>query len=117
MADLTIQTIGEAGLAPAYAAASAGGDKARNENGDVFLHVKNGGAAAITVTVAAQQTQAVVAGMGKLTKSDVSVSVAAGGEQMIGPFPPLAFNDASNDIAISYSGVGSVTIAALRLPR
>jgi hypothetical protein len=117
MAALTIQTIAEAGVEPSYAAAAAGGDTARNDNGNVFLHVKNGDASPHTVTVTAQRTSASVPGMGSTTKSNVSVAVPAGTERMIGPFAPLAFNDSSNNIAITYDDVTSVTIAALELPR
>ncbi len=117
MAALTIQTIAEAGLDASYAAAASGGDSARNDNGDVFLHVKNGDASSHTVTVTAQRTSATVPGMGTTTKSNVAVAVPAGAERMIGPFAPLAFNDSSNDVAITYDDVTSVTIAALKMPR
>ncbi len=117
MAALTIQTVAEAGLNPSYAAAASGGDTAKNEAGDTFLHVKNGDASAHTVTVTAQRTSQTVQGMGAMTKANVQVSVPASGERMIGPFAPLAFNDANNDIAITYSSVTSVTVAAVKLPR
>ncbi len=117
MAALTIQTIGEAGVQSTYAAATSGGDTARNDNGDVFLHVKNGDASSHTVTVTAQTASATVPGMGTTTKANVAVAVPAGEERMIGPFARLAFNDASNDVAITYDDVTAVTIAALRLPR
>ncbi len=118
MAALTIQTIAEAGLAPSYASVAAGGDTARNENGDVFLHVKNTNGASRTVTVAAQRTTATPPGMGATAKANVAVVVpATTGDMMIGPFATLAFNDANNDIAITYSADAGVTIAAIKLPR
>jgi hypothetical protein len=117
MAALTLQTIVEAGVTPSYASAAGGGDTAKNDNGDVFLHVKNGSGGALTVTVTAQKTSAITPGMGSTTKSNVAVSVGAGSEEMIGPFAPLAFNNASGNLAITYSGVTSLTIAAIKLPR
>ena len=117
MAALTIQKIAEAGITPSYAVAAGGGDTAKNHDGDVMLHVKNGGGGSITLTVTAQATSVITPGMGSTTKSNVAVAVGAGAEAMIGPFPQLAFNDNNNDLAITYSGVTSVTIGAFQLPR
>ena len=118
MAQLTIQKVAEAGITPAYASATSGGDKVKNANGDIMLHVKNTNAATRTVTVTAQRTTATPPGMGSTTKANVAVVVpATTGDKMIGPFPTLAFNDAGNDLVISYDAVAGLTIAALRLPR
>jgi len=117
MADLTIQDIVEGGLAAAYAAASAAGDAVLNLNGDVFLHVKNGDVASHTVTITAQDQSEVVPGFGAMTKSNVQVSVPAGGDRFIGPFPRQAFNDSLGKVQITYDAVTNVTIAALRLQR
>jgi len=117
MADLTIQDVVEGGLAGAYAAASAGGDAVLNLAGDVFLHVKNGDTASHTVTIAAQDTSEVVPGFGAMSKANVQVSMPAGGERFIGPFPRAAFNDANGKVQITYDAVTNLTIAALRLTR
>lgn len=109
MATLTTQTIVAAGLAPTFAAAAGGGDKV--VPGDrTFLHVKNGGGSPITVTVAVPGTfYAAVA------NPDLTVTVDAAGEKLI-PVPPL-FADSSDSglAAVTYSGVTSVTVAALRI--
>lgn len=115
MAELTVQEIAEAGLTASYTAAAAGGDSLKND-GRTFLHVKNGGAGSTTVTVTAQRTAANVQGMGGLTKGNAGGAVAAGAEGFFGPFPSLAFNDATGKVAIGYSDVTSVTVAAIRLP-
>lgn len=117
MADLTIQDVVEGGLAETFVAAAAGGDAVLNLSGDVFLHVKNGDAAAHTVTVTAQDASENVPGFGGMTKADAVVSVPAGGERFIGPFPRQAFNDANGKVQIAYDNVTSVTIAALRAKR
>lgn len=109
MATLGTQVIALAGLGPTYAAAAGGGDKC--EVGDrVFLHVKNGGGSPITVTltsVAAFRGQAV---------SNVTVSVPASGERMIGPLSSDLLQNASDGLcAIGYSSATSVTVAALRI--
>ena len=50
---------------------------------------------------------------GDLTKANATIEVASEGEAFIGGFAPAAFNDGNGEIAITYSGVTSVTIAAL----
>lgn len=117
MADLTVQEIVETGLEAAYAAADALGDAALNLAGDVILHVRNGDVAAHTVTVTAQRSSKPVAGFGAMSKADLQVSVPAGGDRFMGPFPVQAFNDPSARIRISYDDATGITIAALRVNR
>lgn len=108
MAVLTVQTIAIAGLEPTYAAAAGGGDSFPN-TGDQFLHVKNGGVGDVTVTLT---TPATVEGV---AIADPTVVVTAGEDRMIGPFPPSIFNDGNGRVAVGYSGVTSVTVAAIKL--
>lgn len=108
MATLTVQSITRTGLNPTYAAASALGYQVAN-NGRVFLHVKNGSASAHTVTIESQVSTPPPG----TSVSDVAVSVPAGAERMIGPFPPNAFNDADKYMQITYSAVTSLTVAAI----
>lgn len=107
MALLAVQLISHAGLNPAFAAADVAGDTFGND-GSTSLHVKNGGAGAITVTV----------GSDKLCDQgfdhDIAVNVPVGAERLIGPFRPKRFGGVA---AVTYSGVTSVTVAAFRLPR
>jgi hypothetical protein len=108
MATLTPQAISIAGLTPSFSAASAGGDKLPPGT-HIFLRVKNGGASAVTVTVAANPTAS------GLTVTSPTVSVAAAGDVLIGPFPSNDFAAAADGlVAVSYSAVTSVTVAALR---
>lgn len=108
MAALTIQQSSLAGLTPAYAAASVGGDTITND-GKVVLHVKNGGATSINVTVVSTAP----ARPGLAPASNV-VAVPAGGERIIGPLDASAFNDANGAVSITYSGTTTVTVAAIR---
>ena len=112
MAELTIQQITEAGGSVTYSAAAGGGDTADN-GGSTFLHIKNGGGSEVTVTITAQTTSVESSIFGDLTKANASIAIAGSGEAFIGPFKPSAFNNSDNEIAITYSGVTSVTIAAL----
>lgn len=109
MAALTVQNVARTGLAPTYAAAAGGGDTFVND-GQTFVHVKNGGGSSVNVTV--DSTAPATVG---LAQSDVVVAVPASGERMIGPFPPNAFDDVNGSTAIAYSAVTSVTVAAVRL--
>ena len=115
MATLAVQDIIEAGLAPTFGSAAAGGDVAAND-GRMFLWVKNGDASSHSVTVTAQATSLNVKGYGTMTKANAVVAVPASGERLIGPFPQSAFNNTSDQIAITYDDVTGMTIAAVRLP-
>lgn len=107
MAALAIQEASLAGLNPAFVAASAGGDTFAND-GKTYLHVKNAGAAAVTATVNS------IKPCDQGSDHDAVVSVPAGGERLIGPFPPGRFNDPNGAAAVTYSDVTSVTVAAVR---
>lgn len=111
MALLARQKIDEDGLVANYVAATGGGDSFDND-GRTVLHAKNGSGSPITVTVAAEQATTEKPGFGALTKANAEVSVPAGGEAFLGPFPTIAFGRSTE---ITYSGVTSLTIAALRI--
>ena len=114
MATLTVQTITESGKVATYASCEGGGDVVEND-GSVFLHLKNASGGELTVTITAQTTTVDTSLYGDLTKANATQAIAASGEAFIGPFPPSAYNNTSSQIAITYSGVTSLTIAALRL--
>lgn len=118
MAALTIQPIVAAGLAPAYAAASAGGDTLQNDTQkNTFLHVKNASGSAINVTIAPYVASVNVAGVGAVTVPSIVVTVpATTGDRMIGPFAQT-YTDANGNVNVTYSAVTSVTVAAIKLPR
>ena len=108
MAVLAIQKISQSGLAPAYQAADVAGDEWAN-GGRTMLHVKNGSAAAVTVTVDS------IKPCDQGFDHDVLVNVPAGGEQLIGPFEPSRFNNASGRCKATYSAVATVSVAALEV--
>lgn len=111
MALLASQSITRAGLAPAYAAATGGGDTF-TPDGDTFLQVKNASGGAITVTIVTPRNDA----WGNAI-ADNTVSVpATTGDRMIGPFPADSYADPTTGLAsITYSGVTSLTIGAFKL--
>ena len=110
---VTTQQITRSGAATTYAAPNTDGDII--DTGQVALHVKNGGSAAITVTAV---TPVTVDGLGV---DDLVVSVPAGGERFIGPFPRGTFGQApdatvgAGRVLVGYSAITSVTRAVLAL--
>ena len=76
--------------------------------GQERLHVRNGGGGGITVTINS------VKPCDQGADHDVVVSIAAGADRWIGPFPPDRFNDpVTNKVTVNYSGTTSVTVALL----
>jgi hypothetical protein len=108
MATLAVQDVNTSGIGPTYAAASGGGDQFPND-GRTLLHVKNGSGAPITVTVASQRS------CDQGSTHNTTVSVPASGERMIGPFPTDRYSDSNGFVQLTYSGVTSLTVAALSL--
>lgn len=113
MATLTTQAITRAGVGPTYAAAAGGGDAMAVGSG-MFLHVKNASGSPITVTLvvpAARTYEPNVA----ITSPTVSVP-ATTGDRMIGPVDGATFSDPTTGLCtITYSGVTSLTVAAVQL--
>lgn len=116
MALLSVQNIDLLnGLVPSYASAAGGGDTFVND-GKTMLHVKNGGGSPITLTITSQITSQDVPGLGPVDVANETYTVANGAERMIGFFSPSRFNNTSGQVAVGYSAVTSVTVAAIRLP-
>jgi hypothetical protein len=113
MATLTRQKIVIGGLQHTTQAAGGSGDVVDNSDGKTFLLVTNNSGGSINVTVTAQQTSVNTGTHGTLTVPNNVVAVANGATKLIGPFPKQAYNNASKQLAISYSGTTSVVVAAL----
>jgi hypothetical protein len=117
MAALTVTDVTVSGVLQTLAAAAAGGDDFFNgDDQRTFFVVTNGGGAPINVTIDAIPTSVNVTGWGSVPVSDTVVAVANSTTRVIGPFPPQRFNNAAGRVAVTYSGVSSVTVAAFRLP-
>lgn len=108
MATLTYQSADVLGAAYTTQAAAGGGDKVAPASHGAVL-ITNGGGSPITVTVA-------VPGNTEYGQAepDYTVSVGAGAAKLIGPFgADLAGVDGL--VALTYSDVTSVTIAAISI--
>lgn len=109
MATLTVTTATSSGiLKPALVTAAVGGDQFSN-NGRTYLEITNGGASPITVTVASQRA------CDQGTAHNVTNSVTNATTEIMGPFDPGRFNDASGMVQVTYSAVTSVTVGAFAL--
>lgn len=115
MATLTPITPALSGNDLAGVAASGGGDEVANPKGTVMLFVANAGGGSINVTLTAVETNRKASPpFPAMTLANQVVAVPAGGRRLIGPIPK-AFNHATTGrVAISYSGVTSVTVAAIQ---
>lgn len=105
---LTVQEVALAGITLSFEAANADGNSFAND-GNVILYVKNGDASSHTVTI---PTPATVGGM---AVEDLTVSVPAGGEKVVGPFPTHVFNQSGGVVYVNYDAVTSVTVAAIKV--
>lgn len=105
MALLVQQTAKIIGTTITYSAADAGGDTLA-PIGRGCLHVRNNSAGAVTVTV-------VTPGNTRYGQADpdVPVTVAAGAEVAIGPFPQELADPSTRLVSVTYSAVASVTVA------
>lgn len=116
MATLTVQEIDlTSGVAPTYAAASAGGDEYANE-GRTYAHLKNASGGAITVTVTPVPSVIDNSQFGRIVPAARTFTVAAGGERIIPFLAQGAYNNSNSRVALTYSGVTSLTVAAIRAP-
>lgn len=108
MADLSAQRLPLSGLQPVYSAADPAGDTAPIGQRTV-LHVKNGGAAPITVTVATPQQY------GDLDIADATQTVPVDGDAFV--CMSNAYRDPTTGRAsIAYDDATSVDVAVLQLP-
>lgn len=113
MATLTVYTadrLGTSNITVNAVSASAGGDQFAN-TGYELLWIKNGGGGNITLTINVQETiDAELA----LTVTNATVTILAGDEYLIGPFPPSVYSDTNNNVQLRYSGVTSVTVTVMK---
>lgn len=118
MATLTVLSMTNLGSLKALVAATGGGDQFANPTDErTYLEVANGGGGSITVTITAQNTSFPGGpNVGTLTASNAGGAVVNGTTRVFGPFPARIYNDANGNVQVTYSGVTTVTVQALRIP-
>lgn len=111
MAALTVQQVSVSGLVnPSFVAAAGGGDTFVNNGTSTFFEASNASGGSITITF--DDSGSVSPTGATQFNPDVAVAVPAGQRAIIGPFPTARFGPT---VAVTYSGVTSLTVAALRL--
>jgi alanine dehydrogenase len=108
MATLAVQNITITGLEATKIACNAGGDVFPND-GNTMIILENGSGGDITVTAATAQS------IQGLAVADASIVVQAGEERSCGLFDPALFNNSSGQVALTYSGVSSLTVQVIRV--
>lgn len=116
MAQLSVQTVVDAGLTPVLSAVSASDTFQDDGAGRTYVEVNNGGGGSINVTVPAQVVNANVPGVGNLTITDNVVAVPAGQRRLIGPFTQ-AYRNSSGNVTLNYSGITSVTAGVFKVAK
>lgn len=110
MADITVQTASPAGLInPTFAAAAVGGDTFTNDGKTIFI-IKNGGGSPVTPTFDS------LLNCDQGVDHNVGTAIPTAQDGYFGPFPPSRFNNGSGKVSVTYSGVTSVTVAAVKAP-
>ncbi len=105
---LARQQLADSGLTAKYSRATTEGHSVEND-GKILLHIKNEGRAKITVTVLTAYVRA------GLKLADRIVTVEAGGEAFVGPFPPDIYNQEDGRIHIEYSDPANTKVAILKV--
>src|SRR4051812_47481836 len=112
MATLTTQTITRAGAVITPVAAAGGGDAMTCGSG-MMLEVVNGGGSPITVTLAVPSSRTYEP---NVAITSPAISVTNGTTKWIGPIDAQTFMDPTTGLCtITYSGVTTVTVAAVQL--
>ena len=107
--ELTVQNSNlTSGLDVSYVAANADGNFFEN-NGNTVLLVKNASGGSITVTTDSQVNS------NQGYDNDEDATIANGETGCIGRFSKNRFNDSDGNVNVSYSGVGSVTVAVVNM--
>lgn len=109
---LARQQLSDTGLVAAYSPAAPEGHAVEN-NGKVILHVKNDSEVDVTVTILSGYT------VNGLKLADRIVTVPAEKSAFIGPLDPKIYNQTdgmAGQVAIDYSAVEGVSVAALLMP-
>lgn len=107
MALFSTQSLTMNGVAATYSAVSA--SDTFSNTGEEVVHIKNGGGSATTVTITSAQQ------CNQGFSHDLTVTINAGADKFIGPFPTNRFNNSSGLCTFACSPTTSVTAAVVRV--
>ena len=114
MATLVPQVATKAGIVPTFNTTAVAGDVFAND-GLTYVHFKNG-AVAKTVTIVAATTSTTKPGFGTITLSNQTVTVGENAEKICAFFEPAIYNNASGQVAMTYSSETNLTVAVVKTP-
>jgi hypothetical protein len=104
MASLTPFASTVAGITATGIAAAAGGDSIPGDGRTrVLIQNPTGGSITLTVDAPLPDEFGIVNDI-----HDVTLAIPAAGFRLIGPFPPIRFNDVNQRVQFTYSAVGLV---------
>lgn len=110
--ELTKQIVNEAGQIITYSDADVAGDSFVYDSNAVVL-IDNTGASTVIVTIANQEANPLsCAGKGLVTKSDTTLSVAAGFKGTFA-YLPNPYKDTGGSVQITYDQVTDVKVAVI----
>ncbi len=116
---ITVQNASDAGLN--FTMQSAAASMSFANDGHTFLVLTNGDTGTPTCTATVQNKTPASQGFNPFTLADKVVTLPAtgtnGGREIIGPFAQAEYNDGTGLVQIALSGVTSLTVAAVSLPR
>lgn len=107
MATYSVQQMSAAGTNASYTAVSSSDTTGDISTGRCFLHVKNAGGSADTVTIVTPGTVGPA-----LAIADLTVSVPNGADRFIGPLDPAIFGAVAT---VNHSFTTSVTAALIAI--
>lgn len=101
-------TVRSSGVLFSPSAANVDGHSIDNSSEQVFVYVNNGSGASITVSFPIPKT------IDGCAVADKTVTIGAGANRMIGPFPKGIYNQTGDLLHVNFSSVTSVTVAAVK---
>lgn len=107
MATVNPTSVPLTGVAAAGSSAAGGGDTVPNLNGNTMFRVTNGGGSDITLSIGGGRVRPKDSQFPDMTLPALSVTIAAGATKYIGPVP-TAYNDATGNLLLTWSGTTSV---------
>jgi len=108
MATLTPASAARSANPITFTGASPGGDEFANTGKELlFVRHTNAGGVGVTLTITSQAT------VDGLAVADRTVAIDPGETHVLGPWPKAAYNDASGNVALSWSATTDIEVAVI----
>lgn len=110
--DLTVQDISRDGLDMTTELADELNGNSFTNDGDIYLYLYEVSEGDNPLVVTVHEQHPCSYGY----DHDITLAMVATDVRLLGPFPRGRFNDGNGKVQVSYSSVGDLQIAAVRLP-